>query len=124
MSDDSFPEEFDGLEESSQGVFDPGDDIAERPSLEQMGGLNLGAAAQASDESVQASQSSVLEVEHLFGQSPIFEGLDKQEIREIINRARKIPLQAGDPLFLQNDIADALFILQSGASPAGRARAS
>ena len=106
--DDTFPDEPNAsLEETSQGAFNPADDVPERPQIPLEGGLNLSV-------SVKSQDSQVLEVEHLFGQSPIFQGLVKEEIREIINHAVKLPLQAGSPLFSQGDEADALFIIQSG----------
>ena len=73
--DDVFPDEtIAGLEESSQGAFNPADDVSERPQIPLEGGLNLSV-------SVKSQDSQVLEVEHLFGQSPIFQGLVKEEIR-------------------------------------------
>ena len=102
--DDIFPGESAGLEESSQGAFNPADDVSERPQIPLEGGLNLSV-------SVKSQDKGVLEVEHLFGQSPIFQGLLKEEIREVINHAVKLP---GEPLFSQGDEADALFIIQSG----------
>ena len=103
--DDIFPGESAGLEESSQGAFNPADDVSERPQIPLEGGLNLSV-------SVKSQDKGVLEVEHLFGQSPIFQGLLKEEIREVINHAVKLRHQA----IVNGDMRNAAFeILVIGA---------
>lgn len=99
------------LEEASQGASNPADDVSERPDLprgERGEGFNLGSAE------IKISEDIVLEGEHLFGASPIFQGLDKREIREIIHASEKLPVRTGGVLFAQGDEASALYILQSG----------
>lgn len=113
------PEEFTSLEEPSQGSFsDLADMVDMRPELSDVGGLQL-------NQPIVMGDDLVLEAEHLFGASPLFEDLEPDEIREIVQAAEKMPLQAGDVLFHQGDDAAAMYILQSGevqvraASPMG-----
>ncbi|MEM1347525.1 MAG: cyclic nucleotide-binding domain-containing protein [Myxococcota bacterium] len=97
-----------GIEETSHGVEDLTDTVAERPHSPTLEMPQLGRGGRVHDEHF------ILEEEHLFGDSPLFEGLDPEEIREIVNAAEKMPLQAGDVLFKQGTAAEALYIVQSG----------
>lgn len=110
-SDDHFdfgPTEGLGLEETSHGAMNPADDVAERPNIPTSGpGLQLGGELNLSSE-------IILEGEHLFGSSPIFQGLTREEIREIVSAAEKQSVQAGELLFEQDAEATALYIVQSG----------
>ena len=108
-----------GMEEPSQGAHNPADDVVDRPNLPTMSEpLHLG-------KTINLSDDVVLEVEHLFGSSPVFQGLTKEETREIVNSAEKLPLQPGQELFRQGEVASAVYIIQSGevqvkaTSPAG-----
>jgi len=97
-----------GLEETSHGVDDLTDTVAERPHSPTLEMPQLGRGGPVRDAGF------VLEDEHLFGDSPLFSGLDPDEIREIVNAAEKMPIQAGDILFNQGTAAEALYIIQSG----------
>lgn len=111
-----------GLEETSQGALDLNENLDEQESagipMPEDRSLKLG-------HSLALAKDIVLEVEHLFGSSPLFAGLSREEIRELVNLTDKRPLQAGECLFTQGDIAQALYIIQSGevqvraASPTG-----
>lgn len=110
-----------GLEESSHGALNPADDIGE----EELPGIPLAAGELQLGHSFQLRDDLVLEVEHLFGDSAVFEGLDQEEIREVVNMTEKLSLQAGQALFHQGGEARALYIVQSGevqvraAAPSG-----
>ena len=108
-----------GLEETSHGAMNPADEVSERPSIPTgEGGLQLGG-------SMNLSSEVTMEGEHLFGASPIFQGLSREEIREIVSASEKLTLQAGELLFEQGGEASAVYIIQSGeiqvraASPMG-----
>ena len=97
-----------GIEETSHGVEDLTDTVAARPPSPTLEMPQLGRGGRVRDADF------VLEDEHLFGASPLFSGLDPDEIRELVNAAEKMPIQAGDVLFNQGTAAEALYIIQSG----------
>ncbi len=99
-----------GLEETSKGALDLNDGIDD----DEHPGIPLAEEDLHLGRTMSLSQELFLEVELLFGASPIFDGLDQEEIRELINVADKRPLSAGDVLFSQGEIAQALYIIQSG----------
>lgn len=94
------------LDEASQGSFNPADEVMERPAL-PVAGPDL-------QQPVQLDDEVFLQGEHLFGSSPLFEGLTPEEIREIVRASERLQLQTGDLLFVQDDVAEAVYILQSG----------
>ena len=96
------------LEETSQGAQNPADEVGERPHLGEMEAPLLGQRGMSLGEDV------VFDVEHFFGSSPLFEGLDKEEVREVVNTAQKVPYSAGDLLFSQGVSSEALYIVHSG----------
>lgn len=94
------------LEENSQGSLNPGDAVEGRPTL-PASGPDL-------QQPVQLDDDVFLEGEHLFGSSPLFVDLTPEEIREVVRASEKLQLQTGDLLFVQGDVAEAVYILQSG----------
>lgn len=112
-----------GLEETSQGALDLNEGMMEEDD-------GPGIPMPARDElqlghTLELDRNLILEVEHLFGASPIFDGLNQEEIRELINVAQKRALSAGEALFSQGETAQALYLIQSGevqvraSAPAG-----
>lgn len=108
-----------GLEETSHGAMNPAENMGATIGIPiDTGEFQLGSATN-------IDADLYLEVEHLFGSSPIFAGLEPEEIKEIVRAARKKPLQAGDILFEQDAHANAVYFIQSGevqvraASPTG-----
>ena len=95
-----------GMEESSQGSFNPADEVVERPAL-PLDGPDL-------QQPVSLAEEVELEGELLFGSSPLFQGLEAEQVREIVRAAQKLHLVAGEDLFEQGQEALAMYILQSG----------
>jgi CRP/FNR family transcriptional regulator, dissimilatory nitrate respiration regulator len=62
----------------------------------------------------------------LLGEAALFEGLDRAHVDELVRRARRRRLDAGQTLFLQGDRADGLYVVLVGrvkvfkTSPKGR----
>lgn len=99
--------ELQGIEEASQGSFNPADEVIERPSLPTLG-PDLQQQPMSFDDDVE------LEAELLFGACPLFEGLSAEEVREVVRPAEKLHLQAGELLFEQGQEAYAMYLIQSG----------
>jgi len=66
------------------------------------------------------------ELSQVLGRMPLFEGLDDEQRRAFLTRARRRSLDPGQTLFLQGDKADGLFVVLQGrvkvfkTSPRGR----
>ena len=105
--------EDEGLGEPSEAEYAPGggslgqDEALPHAAALDAGGLNLGAAPK-------LGAGLTMEGEHLFGSSPIFAGLERDEIREIVGAAKKHTVQAGQLLFEQGAHASAVYIVQTG----------
>lgn len=97
-----------GMEESSQGSFNPADEVDERPNLPAVATVGLLQQSVSLDEDVE------LEAELLFGACALFEGLSAEEVREVVRPADKLHLQAGELLFEQGQDAYAMYLIQSG----------
>jgi len=106
-SPDDLEVEQQGMEEASQGSFNPADEVMDRPNLPTLG-PDLQQQPTSFDDDVE------LEAELLFGACPLFDGLSAEEVREVVRPAEKLHLQAGELLFEQGQEAYAMYLIQSG----------
>lgn len=93
-------------EDSSQGSMDMASEIDHRPEL-PTDGPDL-------QQPIRLDNDLSFDGEPLFGSSPLFEGLEPEEVREIVRASTKVQFESGDVLFEQGVQAQALYILQNG----------
>lgn len=93
-------------EESSQGSLDIASEIDKRPAL-PIDGPDL-------QQPIRLDKDLSFDGEPLFGSSPLFEGLEAEEVREIVRASTKLQVESGEVLFEQGVQAQALYILQNG----------
>jgi CRP-like cAMP-binding protein len=93
-------------ESKKAGSEDLGDTVDRRPPLPE-GRPNVATTPRDGLQSPSA-------VENLFRASGLFRGMSDEEVREIVRTSNVRTLQAGDALFRQAEVAEALYIVESG----------
>lgn len=61
------------------------------------------------------AQESGAQFLDLLLQSPLFHGLDEKALQFVLSKLEKVSVRAGEPVILQNEISDDVFIIEKGS---------